>query len=195
MTAYFDGPDEDGAPLFLAIGRAVLAVSTLEKMLLLEIARLLVERNPGAGIVPSDGLDQELARLEGLTAGLLLRELRRLDLSVDLDERIGDVIDRRNEIVHHLMEDPQVVRAMSGDGMDAVVDRIERIALYAAELAVELQIVAGAKLEALLGKSQTEMVEIVKSVDPKAIEGPRERNQVEAVQALVEIEFPMPPQA
>jgi hypothetical protein len=54
VTAYFEKPDEEAAPLFLAVGRAVLAVSSLEKTLLLEIARLLAERDPPAeGIAPS----------------------------------------------------------------------------------------------------------------------------------------------
>jgi hypothetical protein len=97
VTAYFEEPDRDGeaVPLYLAVGRALLAVAGLEKMMLLEIAQLLVERNPDASIAQNRKLAWELSRLECLTGGQLLRELRNLDLSPDLDERIGDAIDRR----------------------------------------------------------------------------------------------------
>jgi hypothetical protein len=188
-TAYFE-PNEEVMPFFLAVGRAVLAVSSLEKMLLLETARLLVERNTDEGVTSIWKLEQQLSRLERLTAGQLLHELRNLDLSPDLDERIGDVIDRRNDLVHHLIEDPQVVKAMGGEGMDIVVARIERVALDSAALAVELHTVAAAKLEAILGKTQAELAEIVKAVDPGPIEDPRARKQVEAMQALADMETP-----
>lgn len=184
VTAGLDEPDEGAARLFLAVGRAVLAVAGLEQNLRFEIARLLIERNSAASVAQSAELDKELARIGELTGGQLLRELRRLDLPADLDERLGDAIDRRNEIVHHLIEDPEVIRAMAGDGMDAVVKRIERLALDCAELAVELCIFAAPKLEARLGKSQAELFEILKTRDPKTIEDPREKRQLEAIQAL-----------
>lgn len=184
VTARLDEPDEGAARLFVAVGRTVLAVAGLEQNLRLEITRLLIERNSAADVAQSAELDKELARIGELTGGQLLRELRRLDLSVDLDERIGDAIDRRNEIVHHLIEDPDVIGALAGDGMDAVVKRIERLALDCAELAVELGIFAAPKLEARLGKSQAELLEILKTRDPETIENPREKRQLEAIQAL-----------
>jgi hypothetical protein len=100
-----------------------------------------------------------------------------------------------NEIVHHLIEDPQVVKAMAGDGMDAVVKRIEQLALDCAGLAAQLHIVAAAKLEARLGKSQAELVEIVKAVDPETIKDPRERRQLESIRALSGVDLTVPWQA
>jgi hypothetical protein len=191
VTAYLDKSDEELAPFLMAIGRVILAVGGLEQMLLLEIARLLVERNSTEGAAPwTRELAEELSRLEGLTAGQRLRELRNLELSPDLDQRIGDVIEQRNHIVHHLVEDPQVVKAMSGDGQDEMVKRFEQLALDGVGLAAELHIVAAAKLEELIGHSQSELTGMLKTIDPETIEDPRERKQLEALQALGEVELP-----
>jgi hypothetical protein len=187
VTAYFDESDNgELMPLFVAVGRAVLAAAGLEQALRLEIVRLLVERKSATGIAEYP----ELATIEGLTGGQLVRELRALGLDPDLDERFGAAINRRNELVHNLIEDPQVVRALNGDGMDAVVKRIEQLALDCAGLLGELHIVATPKLEARLGKSRAELFEIVKARDPATIEDPRERRQIEAIRALGDIELP-----
>jgi hypothetical protein len=98
-------------------------------------------------------------------------------------------------MVHHLIEDPEVVKAMGGDGMDVVVERIDQVALDCAALTVELQTVAVAKLEAILGKSQAELAEILKSFDPETTADPRERRQLEAIQALGDIELQGSPKA
>lgn len=190
VTAYFDEPDERTAPFFLAIGQVILAVGGLEYMLLLEIARLFVERSSAAGALNLQELSKEVSRLERLTAGQRLGELRKLELSPDLDQRIGAVIDRRNEIVHHLVEDPQVIKAMGGEGIDVVVKRFEQLALDAAALAAELHLVAAPKLEVGLGVSQAELMQGLKEIDPKTIDDPLARRQVEAAQALGEIELP-----
>jgi hypothetical protein len=191
VTGRLDEPDEEAARLFIAVGRAVFMVAGLEHNLRLEITRLLVERNSATGVPQSLKVDRELTRIGELTGGQLLRELRQLDLPAGLDERLGDAINRRNEIVHHLHEDPEVVRAMAGGGgMDAVVKRIDQLALDCAELSVELGIFAAPKLEARLGKSQAELLEILKARDPKTVEDPRERRQLEAIQALGDVELP-----
>ena len=88
------------------------------------------------------------------------------------------------------MEDPQVVKAMSGDGQDEVVKRFEQLALDSAGLAAELHIVAAAKLEELIGHSQSELTGMLKTIDPATIQDPREREKLEAIQALGEIELP-----
>ncbi len=147
---------------------------------MIEIARLLVERNPGVE------LDAELKRLEGLTAGLRLRELRALDLAPDLDARIGEAIDRRNDLVHHLMEDPELAQAVEGDGIQAVADRIEQLALDCAALGAELHFVAAPKLEAATGMTQDEMAKLVRTIDLATLSEPRERKHLEALRALPE---------
>ena len=57
-------------------------------------------------------------------------------------------------------------------------------------MSVELGIFAAPKLEARLGKSQAELFEILKTRNPKTVEDPRERRQLEAIQALGDVELP-----
>jgi hypothetical protein len=194
VTAYFAEPDGEATPLLLAIGRAVLGVAGLEKMLLAELARLLVERHAGADEVTSRRVGEELARLERLPAGQLLAELRGLQLAPELDERIGDVIERRNWLVHHIVEDPAIAKAVAGGEIEPAVKQVEQLALDAAALAVELHSVAGARLAAAIGKSPAELLEMMKAVDPATIDDPDERRQLEAIQAFndLDIELPSP---
>jgi hypothetical protein len=188
VTAYFAEPDKNGSPLLLAIGRAVLGVAGLEKMLLAEIARLLVERHGGGDEARRERASKELARLERLPAGQLLAELRGLELARELDERIGDVIERRNWLVHHLVEDPVIAKAVAGEEIEPAVEQVEQLALDAAALAVELHAVAGTRLAAAIGKSPAELLKIMKSVDPATIEDPDERRQLEAIQAFDDLD-------
>jgi hypothetical protein len=188
VTGWFEEPDEAAAPLLRAMGRLVWGAAALEKALMLELARLRAEREAR---LPAE---QELSRLEHLPARPLLNELRKLDLPGDLDQRISDAIDRRNQLVHHPTEDPEMVRAIvHGEGVDAVLKRVEQLAIDCGELAVELQIVAAARLEAMLGMSQAQMLEVLRSVDLAAIEDPAMRRQLEAVRALGAVELPLLP--
>lgn len=178
VTGYFIEPDEEATPLLVAMGRAVWAAAGLEKGLLLEIARLRAERE---GLSPEFG--DMLSRLENLPAGALHKALRALDLPKDLDVRIADAIDRRNQIVHHPVENPEMMRAVAtGEGIDAVVERINELALDCGELAVELQIVASDRLGAMLG-SPAEMFEMLRACDLDAIKDSRMRKQIEAIRA------------
>jgi hypothetical protein len=175
VTGYFVEPDEYGAPLLLAIGRAVWGVAALEKTLQLELALILCERAAASSDAQSDSFAKRLSRVEDLTAGQARHELRLLGLPTDLDERIDGAAKRRNQLVHHIVEDPQLVRAIAtGEGMDAEVKRVERLALDCGELAVELHDFAVAKLEGIL-------------------EDPRERAQVEAAQAAADLDWPISP--
>jgi len=58
-------------------------------------------------------LDDDLAKLATAPAGPLHKALRGLGLPEELDQRIADAIHRRNQIVHHMTEDP---RGGDGDG-------------------------------------------------------------------------------
>jgi hypothetical protein len=188
VTGYFLEPDEESRPLLVAIGRAVMGAAALEKVLLLEIARVRAESE---GLTPE--LGDELSRLEGLSAGVLHKTLRALELPDDLDARIADAIKRRNQLVHHPMEDPDLVRAATaGEDVAPVVERIDRLALDCGELAVELQMVASPRLEAVLGKSPPEMLEMLREADLDAIEDPDLRRQVEAIRAAGDLEWPPP---
>lgn len=124
--------------------------------------------------------------MDGMTAGRLLSELRKLGLPVALDRRIAAVVGRRNKLVHHPYGDAELVRAVNqgGDDLKTMAGRLDRLALDAAELAVELQLFALPKLESMLGMSMARAIELVNAVDIDTVDDPREREQVAAVQAL-----------
>jgi hypothetical protein len=188
VTGWFVEPDEKAVPLLHAMGLVIWAAQALEKSLLLELARLRAERD---GQFPPE---PELSKLEYLTAGPLLDQLRKLDLPGDLAERISDAIDRRNQLMHRAFEDPEMVAAIArGKGLDTVVSRVERLAIDCGELAVELQLVAGARVEAMLEMPQAEMAQVLASIDLAQISDPRWRAQLEAVRALGDADLSLRP--
>jgi hypothetical protein len=179
VTGWFVEPDERAVPLLLAMGNVVWAAAGLEKSLLLELTRLRGERE---GQLPAE---EEISKLERLTAGPLLEHLRKLELPSALAERIADAIDRRNALFHRPFEDPDLVFAVShGERLDAQVEHVEQLALDCGELAVELLLVAVARLVGMIGIAPAQMLELVQSIDIDAIEDPRYRGQLEAVRAL-----------
>ena len=93
-------PDGEATRLLVALGRVVLAVSSLEKSLELELTRLLIVTRAAQ----TRGTDRSVPELppgiENMTAGQLLKRLRGLGLPAHLDERIGDVINRRNQLAN-----------------------------------------------------------------------------------------------
>jgi hypothetical protein len=73
VTGWFVEPDEQAKPLFVAMGRAVWGVAALEQHLLLELVRIIWEHDG-----PDGETAKKIKRLENLTGGQLLRELRGL---------------------------------------------------------------------------------------------------------------------
>jgi hypothetical protein len=61
-------------------------------------------------------LPKELSKLDKLTSGGLLEKLRKLGLPEELDKRIADAVDRRNDLVHRTFEDPELARAIGAEG-------------------------------------------------------------------------------
>ncbi len=178
VTASFDD-EQDGRldPLFRAIGRVVFAAGGLEKQLLLELAHI---RHGRDGQFPDV---DELTTLENMPAGYLLKQLRKLDLPDDLCQRISDAINRRNELVHHLIEDADIARAIAGlDDVAVAVNRTEQLAIDCAALAAELHVVAEPGVESAIGKSPVELLEALGSIDPREIDD-RSRRQLEAMRS------------
>lgn len=134
VTAWFEAWQDEGVDSLLrAIGRLVWGANLLETVLRLLVLHLLEERD---GQYPAG---EEFARLEEASAGRLLGLLRGLHIPAELEGRIDEVIDRRNEVVHHMFETPEIVAAVvSGEGMDAVVQQIEQVALDCGSIGVEL---------------------------------------------------------
>ncbi len=183
VTGWFEEPDKASKPLLAAIGRAVWGAAALEQSLLLELLRLHVERK---GELPAEAI----ARFERLPAGPLLKELRRLDLPGDLDERIGDAIHRRNNLIHHAIEDAQLTRAIvHGEKVEDAVDAVDRLALDCGELAVELFVVASERLEALTGMTVEQMMQMLLALDPAGASDERDRRRLEALQAIGPIDL------
>lgn len=185
VTATFGDREDPASPLLCSLGPVIFAVAALEKSLQLELSRLrLIQRatmRQRAGL----SLRQQLHAMDGMTAGRLLSELRKLRLPEELDRRIAAVVRRRNTLVHQLHGDADLVRALNqgGDDAKAMSDRFDRLALDAAELAVELQLFALPKLESMLGMSVAQAVELISAVDMHTIDDPREREQMAAVRA------------
>jgi double-stranded uracil-DNA glycosylase len=169
------------------LGRAVLGAAALEFNLRLELARLLIAARDDEEVASDERLGKRLAEISTLTAGRLRGQLRDRGLPPDLDRRIDDVVSRRNRVVHHLFEDPRLVRAARDDeAEDEAVAYLEELALDCAGLSLELQAFAIPRIEARLGASGAQLLDVVLSADPTRIEGRAEREQLEAIQSLAD---------
>jgi hypothetical protein len=130
VVGSFVEPDEMTLPLFVAIGRAVVAAAALENALQLEPARLLYVKHAAAGELPSSSLALELFRFDRLSAGQLLGKLQELGVPADLYERIDAAVSRRNDLVHRTFEDAELVRATSRtESLEPIIERSPRARL------------------------------------------------------------------
>jgi hypothetical protein len=176
-----DPVDEQAAPLVLAVGRLVLGAAMLEKVLLVDIISRDVQQE---GTVREE-LGRELAELEGKPGGVLLKRLRKLGIPPDLADRVNKVIQRRNRVVHHLLEEPGVVLAMhTGEGIEKIVADIDSVAIDCQQVVNELTLVVFPTLLNALGTTLPELADRLGSIDPSTIEQPAFRQQVEAAQTL-----------
>jgi len=167
-------------PIAGAITAAVLGAASLEKFLIVAIAQRIANRD---GVTPA--LTAELFELEQQTAGRLLGRLRELDIADDVADRIDHVISRRNWLVHHAMEDAELVIAMeTGEGLDAVVQRIEQIAVDCQELINEFAVSALQPLLATLNVTLPQAIEMITSADPETV-APELREQFAAVRSML----------
>jgi TDG/mug DNA glycosylase family protein len=183
VAAYFADLDEAAVPFLAALGQVVVAAAALEGNLRLELARLLFAARPRQE--PVETLGEQIAELEALTAGQLLGRLRERGLPEDLERRIDSAISRRNRLVHHLFEDPQLVKATAGtEASGDAIGKLQQLALDCAALSVELQLFALPKIEASMGASKEELLDFVLSLDSAQIQKPAERERVEAIQEL-----------
>jgi hypothetical protein len=179
-AAELDPPDEAIKPLLQAIGRAVLGAAALEKVLLVDI----VQRHAGQEGL-SERLGNELSTLERQPAGALLNTLSKLGISPDLGGRIHAVIARRNQMVHHFMEDAEVMTALSTGRVDHVVERVDEIAAACQRLVNQIAPSAFAGMEGALGATLPELIAALESVDLEAIADDRLRAQLSMVRAMI----------
>lgn len=148
-----------------AIGRAVLFAAELEKVLLVEIAQRLVGCE---GFSPRVG--GELSGLERRPAGTLLERLKTAGLAPDLAARTEHVIERRNRLIHHFLEDGDVLTAMTGGDAEPVIERIDQLAADCQALINEIAPGAFAGVERAFGASLPELLRAVGAMDLAAPE-------------------------
>jgi hypothetical protein len=187
VNAYFADLDPEDAPIFVAVGRAVWGIAAFEKALLVEI---LDRRAKREGLTPT--LMRSLAWLEKHGTGdALLRNLDSLGITNEQRNRIRDLVDRRNALVHHLMEDPIIVRGIAGKAAErrTAVLHIEQLALDCGTLAMELHLASPRRLDELLGDARDAAVQELYAADPGTVTDPFTRKQLESIQALGPIDF------
>jgi hypothetical protein len=123
--------------------------------------------------------------LEKKPAGSLLGRLGEIGLEKELVQRIEDVIDRRNAVVHRLIELPGAAIALStGEGSGPLIELLDQLTTDCLRLTEEIaeRVFPGA--EQLLGVSLAELLETVKSKDLDEIKDPRLREQFKFIQDL-----------
>jgi len=182
-----DGLDQEPAydelfePLALAIGRLVVGGAVLERTLLIELIWRQVGRD-GADAVFGRGLIADLERESG---GALLRRLVSLEFPEESAEKVREVIRGRNHFVHRLLEDPEFLKAYaSREGVDPIVQRVEALTgdLYAVIGELEAGAISG--VESMFGLSGPAMLELIKDVDPDAVDDETMREQLVALRGF-----------
>ncbi len=175
-----DAIDKRLTPLVKAISRAVLGAAALEKVLLVAFLHLS-GRERGLRVE----LEQELSELERRSAGSLLGTLRGLGLGVALAPRIESVVHRRNQLIHHFMEDPEVLIAFqTGHGIDRLVDRVDALAIDCQRIINEIAPEAFIGLQELLGGSLSELLDALQTADLDKVSDRGLRSQLEAIRTV-----------
>lgn len=102
--------------------------------------------------------------------------------------RIDDVIRRRNDLIHRPLESYDVVAAiMTGNGMDAVVRRVETISEDCDKLAREILPTAYPVIEQVSGRSFEELAATLMSLDVERLEDDEVRAELERARDLMSI--------
>jgi hypothetical protein len=179
--AELDPVQEGAVPLTHAIGRAVVSVAVLEKVLLAAV----VTRDLGAQGTPRRHVSEEASNLRMRSAGALLRHVRGLGIDERLLDRAADVIARRNQVVHHLMEDLPVALALeTGHEINDTVVRIDQLSADCQLVIDELALVAFANMEAAFGLTVSELAEQLTDMELEAAHEDTLREMLEFARTL-----------
>ncbi|MGP0101216.1 MAG: hypothetical protein ACLPUT_06310 [Solirubrobacteraceae bacterium] len=186
--------EEEGQSVMRALGRAIVSAASLESALKLQLGAFTDEATAANSDVAHSpamgGYQAQRDRLNRLTAGQLLGELRGRGFPPELLERVDDAIKRRNQLVHRILQDDEIVRAVSeGNGLDQVIARIEQLVRDCSELAIELYTITIRIFEEVTGKSAVELADILTQANPSMIDDPHDRAWLEALQADGDISF------
>jgi hypothetical protein len=165
--------------LATAIGGAVIAAAGLEKTLVGEVYRQ--QRLAG---FPSE----DVAVFEDLSAGKVLGKLRAQGIDDALASRIGDLIDRRNKLIHGFFEDVDVAEAvMTGERFDVIRGGVEELGVECGALSNEMQAVVAAEMEEILGLPLAEVARRLTVADLSEVEDPGQRAELEKARTLIEL--------
>lgn len=129
-----------------ATGQAVWVAATLEHALRREVARLVEEQSN------THSHNRQRPGKERAPAGALLHDLRDLGASAELCERIRVVLDRRNRLVHRMLEEHlPAIQDGSDHALEEATEEITRFSYDCAKCTAELAagwLVAARRLEA-----------------------------------------------
>lgn len=170
-----------------AIGSAVVAAAALEKTLLGEIYRRQMHEDVR--------LIDQLAGFDEQPAGRLLQKLREQGIDRDLADRIGEVLGRRNRLIHGFFEDIEVARAViTGERLAAVLDGIAKIEADCGVIIAKLQPRFATDLAEQLGMSLADTAGAVLRADLSKIPDAKDRAVLERARELIELTgWPNPP--
>jgi hypothetical protein len=175
-----DPMDEEFALLAQSIGRAVMDAAALEKVLLVDIVNRMAQREE-----QREELDRELRELERRPGGKLLEKLRQLGLNTEMAARIQAAIVRRNRLIHHYMEEPEVMAAlMTGAGIDALVGDVDSLAVECQQIVNLIAPDAFAGLQQFLGANLPQLLHALTALDLDLVEDPTLRQQLATLKEL-----------
>jgi hypothetical protein len=175
-----DPLDEALAPLAQSIGRAVIGAVAPEKVLVVDIANRVAQRD---GL--RQGLERELGELERRPGGKVLEKLKELGLDDALAARVLAAIVRRNRLIHHYMEDPKVMLAfMTGAGIDEFVADVDSLAIECQQIINLLAHDAFTGLLHTLGADIPALIDTIANSNLSQVDDPKLRQQLKALQEL-----------
>jgi hypothetical protein len=172
--------DERFEPLSLALGHLVIVAGILELALLTDVIARRAARD-GARATFEGRL---LSELENKSAGVLVGRLRSLGYEPDLAARLDAAIAERNRLVHHLLEEPAMMRALGGADPAELCARVEELVGEMYALVAELEPSISAGMEGVFDRSAAQLHALLGEVDPAELEEGLEREQFEALRNL-----------
>lgn len=172
-------PEPEHAKVLMALGRVLIAAGSMEAVVLLEIARLRTE----AG----ESLDETVAVVNDLRnkpAGKRIDALKAAGAEPALIRALRDAVKQRNEVVHHLLTDPLVIAGIAGGDTQALLRRLDGVALQCGTVIESMAASAFSGMAAILGVEDLGgLVEAAASIDTDELPT-REREFLQALQNL-----------
>ena len=126
-----------------------------------------------------------VSQLERKPAGVLLAALRELGYGDETAKEIAAVIDGRNNFIHRLFEDPGFIEVIAvRAGVESLVARVETVVEEIYVIVKKLEPEVTAESENVFGRSGSELLKLMREIDPSDFADEEERRQLEAIQRL-----------